>query len=64
MNKHSEMETEFRDIDTDINRYREQAGGCQKGGEWRDEWKRQGRLRGTNFQLQNKWVTGMNSKSR
>ena len=28
-------------------------------GWWGDEWNRWGKLRGTNFQLQNKWVTGM-----
>ena len=39
-------------------RYREQTAGCQGvGGE--DEWNRLGKLRGTYFQLQNKWVTGM-----
>ena len=41
-------------------RYREQTGGCQRwrgwGGMERTWW---GWVTGTNFQLQNKWVTGM-----
>ena len=37
-------------------RYREQKGGCHRGGEKRNRW---GRLKGTNFQFQNKWITGM-----
>ena len=40
-------------------RYREQTGGCQRGGGWGVERNMWGRLRGTNFQLQDKWVTGM-----
>ena len=40
-------------------RHREQTGGFQRGGVVGDEWNRWGRLRGTNFQLQNKWVMGM-----
>ena len=40
-------------------RYRKQTGGCQRGGAWGGERNRWGKLRGTNFQLQNKWVTGM-----
>ena len=38
-------------------RYREQTRGCQSGGEQGEERNTWGRLRGTNFQLQNKWVT-------
>ena len=41
------------------NRYREQTGGCQRRGVWVDERNRWGRLRGTDFQLQNKWVRGI-----
>ena len=40
-------------------RYREQTDGCQRGrngGEERNRWER---LRGTNFQSENKWVKGM-----
>ena len=44
-------------------RYREQTGGCQSGGGWWDEWNRWGKLRGTNFQLQDKWVTRMKCKA-
>ena len=40
-------------------RYREQTGVCQRGGIWGEERNRWGRLRGTNFQLQNKWVMDM-----
>ena len=38
-------------------RHREQTGGFQRGGLGGDEWNRWGR--GTNFQLQNKWLMGM-----
>ena len=51
INKHNKTETESY-------RYREQRGDCQRRGRWREE--RWGRLRGTNFQLQNKWVTWWN----
>ena len=40
-------------------RHREQTGGYQRGGGWGDEGNRWGRLRGTNFHLQDKWITGM-----
>ena len=40
-------------------RYTEQTGGCQRRGVWGEERNRWGRLRGTNFQLQNKWVMDM-----
>ena len=36
-----------------------QTGGCQRGGGLGTAWNRWGELRGTNLQLQNKWVTGM-----
>ena len=35
-------------------RHREQTGGFQRGGVGGDEWNRWERLRGTNFQSQNK----------
>ena len=38
--------------------YREQASGCHKGKESGDEWNKWGKL-ATNFQLQNKWFSGM-----
>ena len=51
MNKHNKTETG--------DRYREQTGGCQRRGRWGDEWNRWEKLRVTNFQLQNEWVTGI-----
>ena len=45
MNKQNKTE-----IDSQIQR----TNGCQRGNKWGNEWNRWGRLRGTNFQLQNK----------
>ena len=40
--------------------YGEQKGSCQRGGRWGGERSMWRGLRGlTNFQLQNKWITGM-----
>ena len=40
-------------------KYREQIGGCQRGGNEEEKRNRREKLRGTNFQLQNKLVMNM-----